>query len=123
MKVYKSTWFVRFARKEKITSNMLLSALNQAEQGLIEADLGGGVIKQRIARPGEGKSGGYRSIILYRQADKAFFVFGFAKNSRENIREDELEQFKKMARHVLSLTSAQIQELLNLGHFEEVDND
>lgn len=123
MKVYQSSWFARFARKEKITSKMLLIALNQAEQGLIEADLGGGVIKQRIARPGGGKSSGYRGIILYRRSDKAFFVFGYAKNSRENIREDELEQFKKMAGHVLSLTSAQIQELLKLGHFEEVDND
>lgn len=82
--------------------------------------MGGGVIKQRIARPGEGKSKGYRSIVIFRKGELSFFVYGFSKSELGNIREDEEEQFKKMARHVLSLTEAQLNELVANGQFEEV---
>lgn len=75
LRIFKNAWFERFARKEKISAEALWEAVERAEQGQIDADLGGGVIKQRIARPGGGKSKGYRSIVLYRKDDKAFFVF------------------------------------------------
>ena len=73
LRVFKNAWFGRFARKEKISAEALWEAVDRAEKGLVDADLGGGVIKQRIARPGESKSKGYRSIVLYRRGDKAFF--------------------------------------------------
>lgn len=123
MRVFRSAWFERFSRKEKISAEALWDAVNRAEQGQIDADLGGGVIKQRIARPGGGKSKGYRSIVLYRKADKAFFVFGFPKNVQDNIREDEEAQFKKMAKQVLALTDEQLQLLIDNGQFEEVVKD
>lgn len=123
MRVFKNAWFVRFARKEKISAKALWDAVERAEQGQIDADLGGGVIKQRIARLGEGKSKGYRSIVLYRKDDKAFFVFGFPKNEMANIREDEEVQFKKMAKQVLALSDTQLQLLINNGQFEEVVKD
>ena len=78
MRVFRNAWFGRFARKEKISAAALWEAVERAERGLIDADLGGGVIKQRISRSGAGKSRGYRSIVIYRKDDKAFFVFGFA---------------------------------------------
>ena len=81
------------------------------------------MIKQRIARPGGGKSKGYRSIVLYRKGDRAFFVFGFPKNEQDNIREDELLHFKKMARQVLALTDEQLQQLIDNGQFVEVIKD
>ena len=77
MRVFKNKWFTKFAQKEDISDATLCEAIKDAEAGRIDADYGGGVIKQRIARPNEGKSGGYRAIILYRQGDKAFFVYGF----------------------------------------------
>ena len=77
LRVFKNAWFERFARKENISAEALWDAVDRAEQGQIDADLGGGVIKQRIARAGGGKSKGYRSIVLYRKGDRAFFVFGF----------------------------------------------
>ena len=120
MRVFKNAWFERFARKEKISAEALWEAVERAEQGQIDADLGGGVIKQRIARPGGGKSKGYRSIVLYRKDDKAFFVFGFPKSEQDNIREDEEVQFKKMAKQVLALTDEQLQLLIAKGQFEEV---
>ncbi len=123
MRVFKNAWFERFARKEKISAEALWEAVERAEQGQIDADLGGGVIKQRIARPGGGKSKGYRSIVLYRKDDKAFFVFGFPKSEQDNIREDEEVQFKKMAKQVLALTDEQLQLLIAKGQFEEVVKD
>ena len=85
--------------------------------------MGGGVIKQRIARPGESKSRGYRSIVLFRKGGLSFFVYGFSKSELGNIRADEEAQFKRMARHVLSLTDAQLSELIANGQFEEVEKD
>ncbi|MDP2783779.1 MAG: type II toxin-antitoxin system RelE/ParE family toxin [Sulfurimicrobium sp.] len=80
-------------------------------------------IKQRIARPGEGKSKGYRTIVLFRKREASFLVYGFSKSELGNIREDEEEQFKKMAKHVLFLTDAQLSELVANGQLEEVKKD
>ena len=123
LRVFKNVWFERFSRKEKISAEALWDAIERAEQGQIDADLGGGVIKQRIARPGGGKSKGYRSIVLYRKDDRAFFVFGFPKSEKDNIREDEEVQFNKMAKQVLALTDEQLQRLIDNGQFEEVVKD
>ena len=90
---------------------------------MIDADFGGGVIKQRIARPGEGKSKGYRSIVIYRKEDKAFFVYGFPKSEISNIRDDEEEQFKKAAKFVLALSDDQIRQVIEGVQFEEVMKD
>ncbi len=123
MKVLKNAWFGRFARKEKISADALWDAVERAENGQVDADLGGGVIKQRIARPGENKSKGYRSIILFRKGELSFFVYGFSKSELGNIRADEEAQFKKMAKHVLALTDAQLSKLVANGQFEEVEKD
>lgn len=120
MKVFKNAWFGRFARKEKISDAALWEAVERAEKGLVDADLGSGVIKQRIARPGAGKSKGYRSIVLYRTGEKAFFVYGFPKSELGNIRDDELEQFKKAARITLALTDEQVRLLVANDQLEEV---
>jgi hypothetical protein len=86
----------------------------------VDADLGGRVIKQRIARPGQGKSGGYRTIILFQQGERPVFVYSFAKSERANIDVDEEKQFKEAARHVLRLTEKQLAELVKNGDFVEV---
>ncbi len=120
MRIFTSRWFQRFARKEGIAAATLREAVARAERGRIEADLGGEVIKQRIARPGQGRSKGYRTIILFRRGAKAFFVYGFSKSQRANINDDEEQQFKEAAKHVLALTEKQLAELLKRGDFEEV---
>ena len=123
MQLFKSRWFQRFARKEGITDIGLREAVVRAEKGQIDADLGGEVIKQRIARPGQGKSKGYRTIILFRRGHRAFFVYGFSKSQRANINDDEEAQFKEAAKHVLALTEKQLAELLNRGDFIEVKSE
>ena len=92
----------------------------RAEKGQVDACLGGDVIKQRIARPGYGKSGGYRTLIFFRKGERAVFVYGFAKSALANIEAGEEKQFKEAARHVLRLTGSQVEELLKNGDFVEV---
>lgn len=122
-RVFKTRWFQRFARKEKIADAVLLNAVARAGKGQVDADLGGGVIKQRIARAGHGKSGGYRTIIFFRRSVLAVFAYGFAKSERGNIDSDEEKQFKEAARHVLRLTEKQIAELVKNGDFVELTGD
>ncbi len=118
-----NAWFRRFARREKIDDATLVDAISRASQGLIDADLGGGVIKQRIARRGQGKSGGYRTIIVFRQGEKAFFVYGFAKSSRDNLDEREQAVYRKAAKELLALSDAQIEQLLERQALAEVKTD
>jgi hypothetical protein len=119
-RVFKTRWFQRFARKEQIRDAALVDAVARAEKRQVDADLGGGVIKQRIARPGQGKSGGYRTIIFFRRGERAVFAYGFLKSVRANIEADEEKQFKDAARHVLRLNDKQMDELLKNGDFVEV---
>ena len=97
MRIFKNKAFIRFALKAGIGDDALCEAIRDAERGLIAADLGGGVIKQRIARPGQGKSGGFRTLIVFRSGAVAYFVHGFAKNERDNIGPDELVALKRLA--------------------------
>jgi hypothetical protein len=123
MRVFKSKWFAKFARKEGITDARLCEAVRNAEAGLIDADYGGNVIKQRVARPNEGKSGGYRTIILYRRGDKAFFVFGFPKSGQENLSDDEVRFYKDAARIVLAYSDTELAAFVGSGVYKEVKCD
>ena len=106
MQTFKTKAFARFADREGIDDAALCGAVDRARSGLVDADLGGGVIKQRIARKGGGRSGGLRTIVLFRRGERAFFVYGFAKSGRENLRRDELEVFRRLADEYLALDRA-----------------
>jgi len=106
--VYKTKPFARFAKKARIADGDLWRAAQQVNQGLMDADLGGGVIKQRIARAGEGKSGGSRTILLFRKNNRAVYVYGFEKKNLANIKPDELEAFRELAEVILGYTRDEI---------------
>lgn len=120
MRVFKNKAFAKFAKKEGVTNAMLCAAVASANTGLVDADYGAGVIKQRIAREGKGKSGGFRTIVLFRQKERAFFVFGFSKSDRDNIAADELAAFKKLARFTLNLGDGEIEQLKANKTYTEV---
>ncbi len=103
MRVYKLKAFARFQRREQIADRALWNAVKSAEDELVDADLGGGLIKQRVARPGQGKSGGIRTIIAYRRGNRAVFLYGFAKSERENLNDDELTYWQRVGRAYLAL--------------------
>jgi hypothetical protein len=96
MRIFKTKWLARFARHEGIADESLRDAIDRAERGLIDADLGGGLIKQRVARQGKGRSGGYRMVIAYRAEGRAVFLSAFAKKQRENIEPEELVELREV---------------------------
>jgi hypothetical protein len=121
MRVFKNAWFQKFARKEKISDAALYEAVARAGRGLIDADLGGGVIKQRVARPGEGRSGAYRTLIFFRVGTRAVFAFGFAKSDRDNISAEDEGILRSTAKLTLGLSDAEIDQLVDAGKLEEVN--
>jgi hypothetical protein len=123
VRILKNPWFVRFARKERIADSALIEAIGRAKLGLIDADLGGGVIKQRVARRGQGKSGGYRALILYRAGDRAVFAFGFAKNDLDNIDDEDLGRLRDAAKLTLGFSDDELTRLVEAGKLTEIDND
>ena len=120
MRIFRNKSFTRFAKKAALDDSALLKAIDDAERGLIDARLGGGVIKQRVARLGQGKSGGFRAIILYKAHELAFFVHGFAKSDRDNIGSDELAALKLLASQMLSYDNQSIAKAVESGTLIEV---
>jgi len=120
VRILKTKWFSRFARKEGLADAKLLEALREAEAGLVDADYGGGLIKKRVAREGGGKSGGYRTIIAYRSAARCVFMFAFAKNDKGNLSKNEVVEYKAAADIFLGLTDLQIETAVKNNELEEV---
>lgn len=120
MRIFKTKWFARYARREGIEDQSLCEAVERAERGIIDADLGGGVIKQRVARTGQGRSGGYRMLVAYRWGDLAVFLYGFAKKERDNIEDDELESLRNVASDILNSTVECIEKQVKEGRLQEV---
>jgi hypothetical protein len=115
--------FTRFAKKSKISDVALCKAVMNAERGLIDADLGGGVIKQRVAREGEGKSGGFRTMILFKTGTRAFFVHGFAKNKMDNISDNDLVLLRRLAAEMLNYNETELTQAINNNLLIEVTCD
>ena len=122
-RVFRNAWFRKFARKQRIGDASLCAAVARAEAGLIDADLGGGLIKQRVARPGEGRSAGYRTVIVYQVGSRAVFVFGFAKKDQGNIEGDDEKDLKRLAKLLLGFTDEELDRLVAAGKFDEVSCD
>jgi hypothetical protein len=120
MRVFKTKVFARFARRQGLDDESLCEAVNRAVRGLIDADLGGGLIKQRIPRRGRGRSGGFRAVIVWRRKDRGVFVHGFAKNERENIDDADLADLKELAALLLSYGGRQLDEAVTAGELMEV---
>ena len=120
MRIFKTKAFARFARRASLGDAQLCEAIADVERGLIDADLGGGVIKQRIARQGQGKSGGFRVMILHKRNTRAFFVHGFAKSERANVTRDELAALKDLASEMLAYDEREIAKAVEAGPLIEV---
>jgi hypothetical protein len=120
VRVFKYPRFSHFTSKEGITDNELLEIVDQLGGDQADANLGGDVYKVRVARQGEGKSGGYRVIVYFRNEFRTFFSYGFPKSDRDNISRKELKAFKEDARVQLLLTDEQIEVRLRKGNFIEI---
>jgi len=121
MKIYKTHWFDRWAKKHGLSTQALCEAVREMKDGLYEADLGGGLLKKRIARQGQGKSGGFRTLIATNKGSRWIFVFGFSKNARSNIDKDEELALKKLAEHLLTLTQQALEKAQNANELIEIN--
>ena len=123
LRTFKSKPFARFAAREGIGDAALCEAVERAGKGLVDADLGGGVIKQRIARRGPGRSGGFRVLVVFRRGDRAFFMHGFAKSDRETLQRKELLALRTLADEVFGLDGPDLEAMLANGTISEASCD
>jgi hypothetical protein len=121
MRIFKTKSFARLADKEGITNEELINAAGEVSRGEYEVDLGGGVFKKRIARPGAGKSGGYRVILFFRKEERLFFAYIFAKSDQANISPKEKRAYKKNAGAYLDVyTDEVLKAMIQKGSIEEI---
>ena len=122
-RVFKTRYFGRWMRKTELTDRALCSAVAEMAQGLIDADLGGGVVKKRVGLAGRGKRGGARTLVATNKGSRWFFIYGFEKNDRANITDDELEALKEIAVQLLARTGRQLDEAVQDGSLQEICHD
>lgn len=120
MATFKTRWFDRWARQERLSDLALCEAVREMAKGLIDADLGGGLVKKRVARAGQGKRGGYRTLVATNRGHRWVFVFGFPKNERSNIDRDESAALKKLAAHLLSMAEPAVLQAVLAGELTEL---
>ena len=122
-RVFKTRYFSRWIRKTELSDEALCSSVVEMAQGLIDADLGGGIVKKRVGVSGRGKRGGARTLVATNKGNRWFFVYGFEKNDRANIADDELEALKELAEQLLARTGKQLAEALKDGTLSEICHD
>lgn len=110
-------------RKTGLSDAALCEAVAEMSQGLIGAELGGGVVKKRVPLPGRGKSGGARTLVATNRGDRWFFLYGFAKNERDNLPADELEALQRVAADLLRLSPADLSAGVEAGALQEICRD
>ena len=122
-RILKTRTFNRWLRKTLLTDTALLKAIDEMEQGLVDADLGGNIYKKRVALPGRGKSGSTRTLIATNRQDRWFFMFDFEKNDKENITQAELAYLQEVAQIFLGYSSDELQLAIDKGELLEVYYD
>ncbi len=122
-RVFKTRHFSRWMRKTELTDRVLCGAVEEMDRRLIDADLGGGIVKKRVGLAGRGKRSGARTLIATNKGDRWFFVFGFEKNERANIGDDELEALQEVAEQLLARTGRQLDEAVKDGSLQEICDD
>jgi hypothetical protein len=119
-RVFQTRYFQRWARSTGLTDAALRKAVVEMADGLIDADLGGGVVKKRVGLPGRGKRGGARTIVATNRAGRWFFMFGYEKNVQDNISDAALLALKDMAADLLALDDNDIAQAMNMGKLLEI---
>ena len=122
MQIFKTRTFARWARKEGLKDVVLCNAVNEMQAGLVDANLGGGLLKKRLARAGSGKSGGHRTLLATNLRDRWVFLYGFSKNERDNVDDVELRTLKRIAQAYLGMEEELLNRLLDAGELIEVDD-
>lgn len=113
----KTKWFNKWANKNSISDDTLIDTLESLANNLNSVSLGGGLFKVRTAKTGQGKSGGFRTIVVYKKEELAVFVYGFSKSDKDNLDKNELKYFKKLANDLLKINALDYLTLVKSGSF------
>jgi hypothetical protein len=120
MRIFKNKMFFKWAKSEGLNDSTLMKASKEIDQGLVDASLGGNLVKKRVARKGEGKRGGFRTIVVFQKGHRTIFVYGFTKNQRDNINEQEERALKKLAKGLLDAPDSELKDMIANGDLYEV---
>ena len=120
MRIFKTPGFAKWAKKENVTDKVIKKTVSEMQKGLVYAELGDGLYKQKIARPGQGKRGGHRTLIAFKKDDRSVFVFGFSKNDRENIDPNEEKIYRVLAQFYLNLSNERLNKMIGEKELIEV---
>jgi len=121
--IYKTKGFDKWASKSDLTDAALRTAVEEMENGLYEANLGGDVYKKRVGLRNQGKRGGARTLLAFKKDDNVFFMYGFAKNKQANVKPDELKALKLLAKQLLGYSQQDLDKAVNAGELIEVNDD
>lgn len=113
-------YFGKWAASEGLSHEALTTAVAEIEDGLVDAQLGGNLVKKRVAIPGRGKRGSTRTILAVKTGQCAFYIYGYAKNARANISRDELKGLKMLAKELLGYEGKVLGQALSSGALVEV---
>ena len=123
MRIFKTKEFARFARREGIADDALREAIDGAERGIVDAEIGDGLIKQRVRRPGQGRRGGFRTVVVWRERELSIFVFGFAKKDKTDLTPREYEAYRKLAVLLLRHTDDTLKRAIEAKELVELTRD
>ena len=113
----KTKWFNKWSKKNIIADDKLVKAIDSISNNLGIVDLGGNLYKVRIPRSGQGKSGGFRTVVVFKESDRAIFLYGFSKNEKDNLDKEELRYFKKLGKDLLEIDKKDYLKMEQLGDF------
>jgi hypothetical protein len=120
MRILKNKMFFKWSKSEGLTDSILIKAAQEIDQGLIDGNLGGNLVKKRVARKGQGKRGGFRTIVVFQKGHRTIFVYGFPKNQRDNINEQEERALKKLVQELLDAPDSELKDMIANGDLYEV---
>lgn len=120
IRIFQTKNFARWAKKESITNEILIKSVFEIQDGLIDANLGGGLIKKRLQKNTRGKSGGYRTLVAFKNKDRSIFIFGFSKNERDNLDSSELALYKSLSKLYLNVSTKMLEVMCQNKQMYEV---
>jgi len=119
----KTKWFHKWAEKQTVTDQLLLDTIENVHNNLGSTNLGSGLFKVRTPKEGKGKSGGYRTFLVYKESEIALFVYGFAKNEKDNLAKNEVKYFRKLSKDLLAINMSEYRRLVSLGSFIKIEDN
>ncbi|KUG25899.1 hypothetical protein ASZ90_004271 [hydrocarbon metagenome] len=116
----KTKWFNKWAKKNSVSDKILFKTIQDLSENLGTINLGAGLYKIRTAKSGQGKSGGHRTIVVYKESDIVIFVYGFSKIEKDNLSKEEFKYFKKLAKDLLSIDKNKYKQMIQNGDFVSI---